>query len=69
MEKRNIYIPCRSMPSKPFVPSGFEDLLDNFNLSEKRRIKFTIASKISSILGFVTSSDPHQMHRIYGRIS
>lgn len=51
------------------MPSGFEDLQENFNLSEQRRIKLTDKSKISSIQGFVSSSDPYKLHRIYGWIS
>lgn len=49
----------------------FEDLLENFSLSEERRIKLTSVSKISSVQGFLTSSNnpPNQVHRIYGWIS
>ena len=49
--------------------SGFDDLLNNFNLSEERRVKLSCSSKISSIQGFISSADPYQTHRIYGWIS
>ena len=51
------------------MTTGFDDLLNNFNLSEERRVRLTSVSKISSIQGFVTSNDPYSVHRIYGWIS
>ena len=50
---------------------GFEDLLENFSLSEERKIKLTSVSKISSVQGFLASSNNSrdQVYRIYGWIS
>lgn len=49
--------------------SGFDDLLNNFNLSDERRVKLSCSSKISSIQDFISSADPYHIHRIYGCIS
>ncbi len=64
---QNIYESLKSMTKSI---QGFEDLLENFSLSEERRIKLTAVSKISSVQGFLTSpNNPNQVHRIYGWIS